>query len=155
MSSKQVDFVNNEVSNIEQIQSLVLKERFAQYLKWGNQSGKPDFIWIMILMEEFGETVAEIMFGDVEKAKTELIQMTAVSNAWAEAVTDRGIAKASKQQENFATAIYLMFVSFGELSKAMLEEKFEDAVGITHKLMGEVYFIRKQIEQDFLSENQT
>ncbi len=145
-------FGNKELPNIQDIQKLVRDERLEQFLKWGNQSAKPDFIWVLILMEEFGETIAEIMFGDVEKTKTELIQMTAVSNAWAEAVYDRGIVQAENKQDGFATGIFMLFTKFGELAKAMLEQEFEKAVGLTHDVMKEVYFTRQQIEQDFIND---
>ena len=152
-SEARKEFLDNEFPRINDVQDLVMNERWEQFQKWANQARKPDAIWVLILMEEFGESVAEIMFGDVTKAKTELIQMTAVSNAWAEAISERGINEVEESRKGFDTAIFLTFIKFGEFAKAILEEDYEQTFNLSLQTINEITMLRKQIVQDHLNKH--
>lgn len=68
----------------------VCMEREHQHVRWGDQSGHPDAVWLDILTEEVGE-VAQARLHDKfggEHAGTEiveLVQVAAVALAWVEA----------------------------------------------------------------------
>lgn len=92
----------------------VLKERFRQNEKWGlqrHENGK----WLAILVEEVGES-AQAMMQDSMAAKetdsddlyTELIQVAAVAQAWAEQVREeRELQVMEREKEENARGNYL------------------------------------------------
>ena len=103
---------NNQKWSTEELkvlatQNVVLKERQEQFLKWGSQVAKPDHIWSMILMEEFGELIDEIAAGNSTNALTEAIQTAAVTNAWAEAIKERGYKH--NTEDFIEDALFMMF----------------------------------------------
>ena len=59
----------------------IMDEIKYQDYKWGKQDHS-DNKWLVILMEEVGETAQAINQGDTTKAKTELIQVAAVIESW-------------------------------------------------------------------------
>lgn len=68
----------------------VITERKQQDDKWGDQSVNPDYVWMLVLVEEIGEIAKAIlhtMFGGDEAGREypELTQATAVGLAWLEA----------------------------------------------------------------------
>jgi NTP pyrophosphatase (non-canonical NTP hydrolase) len=72
----------------------ILTERRRQDAKWGEQNHADDF-WMLILMEEVGETAQAILQaceerGSPARTKEELIQVAAVAVAWLEAIERRG-----------------------------------------------------------------
>jgi hypothetical protein len=76
----------------------VIDERIRQIVKFGDQSGRPDFEWGSILMEEVGEAATEANEanfdfgknrGDYTLLRAELVQVAAVAVAWIEAIDRR------------------------------------------------------------------
>ena len=61
---------------------LVLEERKRQFEKWGDQAHKTDGVWTQILMEEIGEWNRAVLEEMIEHAKTEMVQVIAVTYAW-------------------------------------------------------------------------
>lgn len=75
---------------LEQRISKVLEEieveRYRQEEKWGDQRGKHPETWLAILGEEFGETCRDVIEGNLEAARKEIIQVAAVASAMAESL---------------------------------------------------------------------
>ena len=72
----------------QRLLSGIVAERQAQDKKWGDQRGLPRERWATILTEEVGEIARAILENDTPGLKTELIQLAAVSVAFAEALED-------------------------------------------------------------------
>ncbi len=125
-------------------QNVVLKERQEQFTKWGSQAFKPDHIWALILMEEFGELVDEYEAGNSANALTESIQLAAVSNAWAEAIKERGYKR--NTSDFIEQAITTMFSNIGRLAKALLENNTNEAYLFAMSSIVSVSNLRDKIE---------
>ena len=65
----------------EELRKRVAQERYYQDDKWGKQNHSPEK-WIVILAEEFGEVAQAVNLGNNTRVTTELIQITAVIEAW-------------------------------------------------------------------------
>ena len=73
----------------ERVVGLLHTERARQDARWGSQRHLPNDTWNRILVEEVGEVSKALNDEEpVENLKAELIQVTAVAVAWAEALTE-------------------------------------------------------------------
>jgi hypothetical protein len=61
----------------------ILDERRLQDEKWGEQN-HPDYVWVTILGEEFGEACKALLEMRSDALYIEIIQMMAVCLAWLE-----------------------------------------------------------------------
>tara|TARA_R110002020_G_scaffold264803_1_gene479473 strand:+ start:290 stop:562 length:273 start_codon:yes stop_codon:yes gene_type:complete len=82
--------INIEVARATVLEH-ILAERERQDRKWGDQIENSDPLWAVIALEEFGEVSREVYEKELGKAYIELIQLSAVCVAWAEALRRRGI----------------------------------------------------------------
>tara|TARA_B100001741_G_C16194183_1_gene432873 strand:- start:284 stop:520 length:237 start_codon:yes stop_codon:yes gene_type:complete len=69
----------------EDVISLILKERFNQDEKWGEQN-HDIYKWLAILGEEVGEANKSALDGDIDELVSELIQVGAVAVAMIESI---------------------------------------------------------------------
>lgn len=70
----------------EHVFDLLNDERLRQTNKWGDQSSHSAERWLAILMEEVGEAAKEVVEGNSENLRMELIQSAAVIVQWLEII---------------------------------------------------------------------
>lgn len=100
----------------QKISSLVLHERVEQTRKWGDQSFKPDEMWMEILGEEIGELADGFLNQDRINTEDENIQSQAVLMAWQEAVYLRELLPTPSDE------IFHLFSLLGSYCKGRLED---------------------------------
>ncbi len=76
--------------NFDIIMGLVAAERLVQDKKWGSQRDLSHPTWACILMEEVGESAEAILEHDDRQLFDEIIQIAAVTVAWAESMVPYG-----------------------------------------------------------------
>ena len=74
---------------------IVLQEMVRQDKKWGADREQPDYVWLLILVEEIGEVAKAIlnrMFrdGPISDVDMEVIQTTAVGMQWLKDINRTG-----------------------------------------------------------------
>ena len=92
---------NPAMNSLAQTMKDVLDERVRQVARWGDDVGKPDTDFFLVLTEEVGEVAREMLRIDpdattedlqhLEALYGEVVQVAAVSFAWLEEIDRRRV----------------------------------------------------------------